>query len=86
MVFLVLQALSEVGPFVATLMTNQTAIHALPAAINALTNALLSTLTGGEASVAVTSSPMPNLPGEQAVQLSMLAGACSSFVTTRPML
>ena len=55
-------------------MTNQTAIHALPAAINALSNSLLSAVTGGASSIAVTNAPLPTLNDEQQMQVSQLAG------------
>lgn len=57
----------------ATVLANQTALHALPAAINGLSNALMSTLPNGT-SIAVTNAPLPTLRTEQATQLGEQAG------------
>ena len=53
-------------------MTNQTALHALPAAINALSNALLATIGGGH--ISVTNLPLPTLHNEQSAEVAGVAG------------
>ena len=64
-----------------TVMFNTTAIHGLPAALNAASNALLHSLPGGTeggASIDVRNHPMPTLPGEPAVRFSKVAGEAAS--------
>ena len=68
------QILAASSPLVATLMANQTAVHAIPAAINRLTEALLEALGAPETHVHVVNQPMPEVPGEQSVKLQETAG------------
>ena len=72
---LAMQILAGAGPFVATLMANQTAVHAIPAAINRLTEALLGSVGAEGAHVRVVNNPMPEVPGELSVMIQETAGA-----------
>ena len=58
-----------------TVMFNTTAIHGLPAALNAASNALLQAVASGDARIGVRNHPMPTLPGEPAIKFSKIAGA-----------
>ena len=69
-----MQILEGAGPFVATLMANQTAVHAIPAAINRLTEALLGTVGAQDIHVRVVNNPMPEVPGELSVKIQETAG------------
>ena len=69
-----MQVVADASPFVATIMANQTAVHAIPAAINRLTETLLASVGAADAHVRVVNSPMPVVPGEQGVQLQEAAG------------
>ena len=55
-------------------MVNQTAMHALPAAINGLSNALLASVAGPGSRITVTNSPLPIIPQELFAQVSHAAG------------
>lgn len=71
------QALAAGGGVAYTVMFNTTAIHGLPAALNAASSALLRSLAGAEggaASIGVRNHPMPTLPGEPAVEISRDTG------------
>ena len=68
------QTVADASPFVATIMANQTAVHAVPAAINRLTETLLASVGAADARVHLVSSPMPEVPGEQSVKIQETAG------------
>jgi hypothetical protein len=74
------QVLGAGGGVAYTVMFNTTAIHGLPAALNAASNALLRSLAaaGESASIGVRNHPMPTLPGEPAVRFSKVAGEAAS--------
>jgi hypothetical protein len=58
-----------------TLLLNQTAIHGVPAAINAANSALLRAFTGNaNASMRVTNYPLPTVSDEDAVKVSQMSG------------
>jgi hypothetical protein len=58
-----------------TILLNQTAIHGVPAAINAANTALLRAFTGnGNASMRVTNYPLPTVSNEDAVKVSQMSG------------
>ena len=63
-----------------TLLLNQTAIHGVPAAINAANSALLRAFTGNaNASMRVTNYPLPMVSDEDAVKVSQMSGKCGTL-------
>ena len=70
------QILSPEQPVTYTVLVNQTATHAVPAALNSVHNALLRALTGDpQATIAVTNHPMPTLSHEAAIEVSRETGS-----------
>lgn len=70
-----MQILSAARPCEFTVLANQTAIHAIPAALNAMSTALLKAVTGNEnARLSITNFPLPTLPGEAAIKQSRQQG------------
>lgn len=58
-----------------TILLNQTAIHGVPAALNAANTALLRAFTGNaNASMRVTNYPLPTVSNEDAVKVSQMSG------------
>lgn len=58
-----------------TVLLNQTAIHGVPAALNAANTALLRAFTGNaNASMRVTNHPLPTVASEDAVKVSQMSG------------
>lgn len=58
-----------------TILVNQTAIHGVPAALNAANTALLRAFTGNaNASMQVTNHPLPTVASEDAVKVSQMSG------------
>jgi hypothetical protein len=63
-------------------LTNQTAIHGVPAAINAASTALLRTLTANaSAAIGVSSHPLPTLPQEVSVRVGQMSGAMAVYLS-----
>lgn len=64
-----------------TILLNQTAIHGVPAAINAANTALLRAFTGNAtASMRVTNYPLPTVSNEDAVKVSQMSGTYNSRI------
>jgi len=59
---------------VLTLLVNETAYHALPTAVNQVSNALLRAVAGKQAKISVRSHPLPALPTELSQQIETSAG------------
>ena len=69
------QILSPEQPVTYTVLVNQTATHAVPAALNSVHNDLLKALTGNpQARITVTNHPMPTLSHEAAIEVSRETG------------
>ena len=72
------QVLDASIPVQYTILVNQTATHAIPAALNAANTALLRAATGrADANISVVNYPLPTLTHEAAIQVSQAAGGCS---------
>lgn len=63
------------GPVHYTILVNQTAIHGVPTALNAVNQALLRAFTGHEsASIKLVNHPLPMVLGEQALVVNQMSG------------
>ena len=75
-----MQILGPEQPVIYTLLVNQTAMHALPAAINSMSSALLRAVTGDkDARLSVTNYPLPTLSHERSIEVSRQTGTYLGF-------
>lgn len=66
-----------------TLLINQTAIHSLPAVINAVNTALLRTTTGDpQRTISLTRHPLPLLQNERKQQVAQETGVPAQLACT----
>ena len=64
-----------VGPVKYTVLVNQTAIHGVPTALNAVNQALLRAWTGApDASIRLVNHPLPMVLGEDALVVNQMSG------------
>jgi hypothetical protein len=64
-----------VGPVKYTVLVNQTAIHGVPTALNAVNQALLRAWTGApDASIQLVNHPLPMVLGEDALVVNQMSG------------
>ena len=63
------------GPVQYTVLVNQTAIHGVPTALNAVNQALLRAWTGApDASIRLVNNPLPMVLGEDALVVNQMSG------------
>lgn len=63
------------------MLLNQTAIHGVPAALNAVNTALLRAFTGDvNASIRAVNHPLPTVRNEDAVKVEQMSGAQPFFL------
>ena len=75
-----MQILAPEQPVMYTILVNQTAMHALPAAINSMSSALLRAVTGDKnARLSVINHPLPTLSHERSIEVSRQTGGLLGF-------
>jgi len=68
------------GPVQYTVLVNQTAIHGVPTALNAVNQALLRAWTGApDASIRLVNNPLPMVLGEDALVVNQMSGESHCF-------
>ena len=72
------------GPVAYTALLNQTAIHGLPATLNAANTALLRARTGqANATIRLTNHPLPTVSSEDTVKVNQMSGGLRTTISAR---